>query len=175
MSKRGWRAWTVLVSRSRSLGTSKRSVGAVITSTGKDWNSTSAAEQIPSKRRRTTARESSAGKSSTGPVRRTAKRRRQGVPEATLTARSSARKLLQHLGSPPRMLTAWSDQSPWTSHWVSEAESSESSLARWTGSWFMSVLGLAWDPGRKLRRRAFHQSVRVPGEEQQPTDHWPCS
>ena len=101
MSKRGWRAWTVLPSRSRSLGASNRSVGAVITSTGRDRKSTSAAEQIPSKRRRTTARESSAGKSSTGPVRGTAKRRRQGVPEATLTARSRARKLLQHLGSPP--------------------------------------------------------------------------
>ena len=30
-------------------------------------------------------------------MRRTAKRRRQGVPEATLTARSSARKLLKHI------------------------------------------------------------------------------
>src|SRR6266403_5614017 len=155
MSKRGWRAWTVLLSRSRSLGASKRSVGTVMTSTGRDWKSTSAAEQIPSKRRRTTARESSAGKSSTGPVRRTAKRRRQGVPEATLTARSSARKLLQHLGSPPRMPTACSDQSPWTSHWVSEAESTESSLARWTGSWFISVLGLAWDPGKNLEEELF--------------------
>src|SRR5271163_4458367 len=159
----------------RSIGASSRSVGAVITSTGRDWKSTSAAEQIPSKRRRTTARESSAGKSSTGPVRRTSKRRRQGVPEATLTARSRARKLLQHLGSPPRMPTAWSDHSPWTSHWVSEPESIESSLARWTGSWFMSVWGSAWGPGKKPRRRAFHQSVRVPGEARQPTDHWPCS
>jgi hypothetical protein len=34
MSKRGWSAWTVLVSRSRSIGASNRSVGAVITSTG---------------------------------------------------------------------------------------------------------------------------------------------
>ena len=101
MSKRGWRAWTVLLSRSRSAGASRRSVGAVMTSTSRDWKSTPAAEQIPSKRRRTTARESSAGNRSTGPVRRTAKRRRQGVPEATLTARSRARKLLQHLGSPP--------------------------------------------------------------------------
>src|ERR1700759_3905646 len=175
MSKHAWRAWTVLLSRSRSFGASRRSVGAVITSTGREWKSTSAAEQIPSKRWRTTARESSAGKSSTGPARRTAKRRRQGVPEATLTARSKARKLLQHLGSPPRMPTAWSDQSPWHSHWVSEAESTESSLARWTGSWFISVLGLAWDPGKKPRRRAFHQSVHVPGEERQPTDRWPCS
>src|SRR5580704_10267510 len=175
MSKRGWRARTVLLSRSRSFGASNRIVGAVITSTGRDWKSTSAAEQIPSKRRSTTARESSAGNSSTGPVRRTAKRRRQGVPEATLTARSRARKLLQHLGSPPRMPTAWSDHSPWTSHWVSEAESIESSLARWTGSWFMSVWGSAWDPGKKPRRRAFHRSDRASGEARQPTDHWPCS
>src|ERR1700737_1602742 len=175
MSKRGWRAWTVLLSRSRRVCTSKRSVGAVITSTGRDWKSTSAAEQIPSKRRRTTARESSAGNSSTGPVHRTAKRRRQGVPEATLTARSRARKLLQHFGSPPRMPTAWSDQSPWTSQWVSAAESIESSLARWTGSWFLSVWWSAWDPGQKPRRKAFHQSVHVLREAQRLTDHWPCS
>src|ERR1700751_2023244 len=173
MSKRGWRAWTVSLSRSRSLGASKRSVGAVITSTGRDWKSTPAAEQIPSKRRRTTARESSAGNRSTGPVRWTAKRRRHGAPEATLTARSNAKKLLQHLGSPPRIPTAWSDQSPWTSHWVSGAESTESSLARWTGSWFMSVWAPALGPGKKPRNRAFHQSVHIPGEEQQPTDHWP--
>src|SRR4029077_17923698 len=174
MSKCGWRAWTVLLSRSRSFGASNRSVGAVITSTGRDWKSTPAAEQIPSKRRRTTARESSAGNRSTGPVRWTAKRRRQGVPEATLTARSNGRKLLQHLVFPPRLATAWSDQSPSTSHWVSGAESIESSLARWTGSWFMSVWA-AWDPGKRLPRRAFHRSGHVPGEEQQPTDHWPCS
>src|SRR5271165_7214206 len=174
MSKRGRRAWTVLVRRSRSADASKRSVGAVMTSTCSDWKSTPAAEQIPSKRRRTTARESSAGNRSTGPVHWTAKRRRQGAPEATLTARSRARKLLQHLGSPPRIPTAWSDQSPWTNHWLSGAESSESSLARWRGSWFMSVWA-AWDPGKRLRRRAFHRSVHVPGEQQQPTDHWPCS
>ena len=47
MSRRGWRAWTVLLSRSRSFGASKRSVGAVITSTGRDWKPTPAAEQIP--------------------------------------------------------------------------------------------------------------------------------
>ena len=35
--------------------------------------------------------------------------------------------------SPPRMPTAWSEHSPWTSHWVSEAEPIESSMARWTG------------------------------------------
>src|ERR1700694_3986167 len=113
MSKRGWSAWTVLVSRSRSLGASKRSVGAVITSTGRDWKLTPAAEQIPSKRRRTTARESSAGNRSTGPVRRTAKRRKQGAPEATLTARSRARKLLQHFGSPPEDAHGLVGPKPW--------------------------------------------------------------
>ena len=41
--------------------------------------------------------------------------------------------------------------------------------------WFMSVWRSAWDRGKKPRRRAFHQSVRVPGEAQQPTGHWPCS
>src|SRR6516165_8066625 len=175
MSKQGLSAWTVLLSRSRSLGASNRSVGAVITSTARDWKLTLAAEQIPSRRWRTTARESSAGNSSTGPVRCTAKRRRQGAPEATLTARSRARKLLQHLGSPPRIPTAWSDQSSWTSQWVSGAESVESSLARWTGSWFMSVWQSAWGPEKKTRRRVFHRSAHVPGEERPPTDHWPCS
>jgi len=55
---------------------------------------------MPSKRWRTTASESSAGKSNTGPLRRTGNWRKQAVPEATLTATSKARKLLQHLGSP---------------------------------------------------------------------------
>ena len=45
----------------------------------------------------------------------TAKRRRQGMPAATATARSRARKDLQHLGSPPMMPTASSDHSPSTS------------------------------------------------------------
>src|ERR1700745_4374148 len=101
MSKRGWRAWTVLVSRSRSVGVSKRSVGVVMTSTGGDGKPTRAAEQIPSKRRRTTTRESSAGNRRTGPVRWTAKWRRQGAPEATLTARSRARKALAAFGFAP--------------------------------------------------------------------------
>ena len=35
---------------SRSLGVSKRSAGAVITSTGRDWKSTPAAAQIPSQK-----------------------------------------------------------------------------------------------------------------------------
>src|SRR6516162_6172993 len=104
--QRGWRAWTVLLRRSRSEGASNRSVGAVMTSTGRDWKPTPAAEQIPSRRWRTTERESSAGNSRTGPAWRTGNWRRQGVPEATLTARSKARKLLQYLGSPPRMPTA---------------------------------------------------------------------
>ncbi len=38
-----------------------------------------------------------------------------GVPEATATARSRARKDLQHFGSPPTMPTACSDHSPVTS------------------------------------------------------------
>jgi hypothetical protein len=46
MSKHGWSAWTVLLSRSRSLGASNRSVGAVIDSTAKYWKLTPAAEQI---------------------------------------------------------------------------------------------------------------------------------
>ncbi len=84
----------------------------------------------------------------------------QGAPEATLTARSRARKLLQHLGSPPRMPTAWLDQSPWTSHWVSEAESIESPLARWTGSWFMSVWSSVWGSRVKTSKKSFSSNVR---------------
>ena len=45
----------------------------------------------------------------TRPDRGTAKRRRQGMPAATATAMSRARKDLQHLGSPP---TACSDHRP---------------------------------------------------------------
>jgi hypothetical protein len=41
------------------------------------------------------------------PLSATGKWRRQGAPEATATARSRARKDLQHLGSPPTMPTAW--------------------------------------------------------------------
>lgn len=55
---------------------------------------------MPSRRWRTTASESSAGKSSTLPVRQTGNCRKQAAPEAPLTATSRARKLLQHLGSP---------------------------------------------------------------------------
>src|SRR3974377_1796118 len=57
--------WLVLPG---SWGASKRSGGAVIPSTARDWKPTPAAELIPSRRRRTTARESSAGNRSTGPV-----------------------------------------------------------------------------------------------------------
>ena len=71
---------------------------------------------MPSKRWRTMASESSAGNSNTGPLRRTGNWRKQAVPEATLTATSKARKLLQHLGSPPRMPTACSVQRSSTSH-----------------------------------------------------------
>ena len=96
----------------------RREVGAVMTSMGKGLNESPAATAMPSNRWRTTARESSAGKSKTGPCRRTGNWRRQWAPEAMLKAMSKARKLLQHLGSPPRMPTACSAQSPSMSQWV---------------------------------------------------------
>jgi len=58
---------------------------------------------------------SSAAYKSTRPGCGTAKWRRHGVPEATATARSRARKLLQHLGSPPTMPTACSAHNSVTS------------------------------------------------------------
>ena len=65
-----------------------------------------AARAMSSRRGRTMWPASSAANSRTGPVCLAAKRRRQGTPAATATARSSARKDLPHLGSPPTMPTA---------------------------------------------------------------------
>ena len=92
--------------RWRSVGVSKRSEGAVMTSTGREWKATWAARRcLPGAgaRRPGSLRPERAAPV---PVRRTGNCRRQAVPEATLTATSRARKLLQHLGSPPRMPTA---------------------------------------------------------------------
>ena len=86
-------------------------------------------------------------------MRRTGNWRRQAAPEATLTAMSRARKLLQHLGSPPRMPTAWSAQSPSTSHWVC-GPAVASWLARWTGRGFMAFWR-AWDPGEDFEEEFF--------------------
>ena len=66
------------------MAVSNRSEGAVITSTGSELKGTWAAAAMPSNRWRTTAEGSSAGKSNTGPLRRTGNCRRQAAPEATL-------------------------------------------------------------------------------------------
>ena len=99
--------------------TSSRKAGAVMTSMGK-------ASRDRDRPRRRCLR--GVGAPPPGSLRReragpcrcrgTGKWRRQGVPEATLTAMSRARKLLQHLGSPPRMPTACSAQRSSMSHWV---------------------------------------------------------
>ena len=91
-------------------------MGAVMTWISRSASANPAAAQMPSKRLRTMCRASSAAYSKTRPGFGTENRRRHGVPEATATARSRARKLLQHLGSPPTMPTACSDHSPVTNH-----------------------------------------------------------
>jgi len=177
MSRTGRSDSTVLVSRARSISVSSRSAGAVMTSTGKASNAAPAAAQMPCKRRRTTANESSAGKRRTRPDWRTGCRRRQGKPEATLTARSKARKLLQHLGSPPKMPTACSDHRPSTSQRVVPATSAGSSLARWNGSKLTRapVSGRAWDRARRPRSKVFHPGAPAPGGWPPPADRSPCS
>jgi len=80
MSRRGRSCWTVSARRARSVGVSNRSEGAVMTSTGSEAKETCAAAAIPSSRWRTTASESSAGKRSTGPERRTGNWCKQAAP-----------------------------------------------------------------------------------------------
>jgi hypothetical protein len=96
-------------------------------------SATPAATAMPASRWRTTWSASSAAKSSTRPVRATAKRRMHGAPEATATARSSARKDLQHFGSPPTMPTASSPHS-WSTSQRRAVGTSARSAARVTGS-----------------------------------------
>ena len=146
---------TVSRSRCRSGLWSRRRTGTSMTAMSSASNSAPAAAAMPWRRCRTMWPASSAANISTGPGCTDAKRRRQGTPAATATARSSARKDFPHLGSPPMMPTAWRPQRPSTSHWRSGGRSS-SSAGRRVGK---PVIRLAlsrparpWPPGRASRR-----------------------
>src|SRR5881394_958358 len=78
--------WAWIFTSWRSALKSRRKVGAVMTSMGKGLRERPAATAMPSKRWRTTARESLAGKSKTGPRRRTGNGPKSGalVPRAKL-------------------------------------------------------------------------------------------
>src|SRR5208282_1167626 len=95
----------------------------------------------------------------------TAKRRTHGTPAATATARSRARKDLQHLGSPPMIPTACSDHSPVTSQRWSSARSArrEAGSRRATGSSPSPCCGLgvgSWRGGTRLQEQLL---VDLPG------------
>ena len=101
-------------------------------------------------------------------MRRTTKRRRQGAPEATLTARSSARKLLQHLGSPPRMPTAWSDQESLDQP-LGERNRVERALAGALDRQLVQAFGVDLGSRAKTSKKSFSSICSRSVEKQQPT------
>ena len=155
-------------------GVSNRSEGAVMTCTGNEAKGTCAAAAMPSRRWRTTASESSAGKSSTGPLRRTGNWRKQAAPGSDTDGHIQSQEAFAAFGfaaqdadgllgpeildQPLGLRTA--------------AGQLAGPLNREVGSWLFGGLGIQ---GKDLEVEFFVDAARVPVGRRRPTGRWPGS